>query len=85
MGMSSPPLPRLLTGAQTLIQNTRNHTFKKKKMKERRLVIVAAGISSYRVLRERSIKTVTLQQVENSSIEKGRKEKQGTMGGLVFT
>lgn len=30
MGMSSPPLPRLLTGAQTLIQNTRNHTFKKK-------------------------------------------------------
>lgn len=84
MGMSSPPPPRLLTGAQTLIQNTRNHTFKKK-MKERRLVIVAAGISSYRVLRERSIKTVTLQQVENSSIEKGRKEKQGTMGGLVFT
>lgn len=33
-------------------------------MKERRLVIVVTGISSYRVLRERSIKTVALQQVE---------------------
>lgn len=38
---------------------------KKKKMKERRLVIVVTGISSYRVLRERSIKTVALQQVEH--------------------
>lgn len=37
---------------------------KKKNMKERRLVIVVTGISSYRVLRERSIKTVALQQVE---------------------
>lgn len=64
--MSSSPFPRLLIGAQTLIEDTRNHTLKKKKknMKERRLVIVVTGISSYRVLRERSIKTVALQQVE---------------------
>lgn len=62
--MSSSPFPRLLIGAQTLIENTRNHTLKKKKNEKRRLVIVVTGISSYRVLRERSIKTVALQQVE---------------------
>lgn len=46
MGMSSSPFPRLLTGAHTVIENTWNHTLKKKKktMKERSLVIVVTGI-----------------------------------------
>jgi hypothetical protein len=34
-------------------------------MKGRRLVIVVTGISSYRVLRERSLKTVAVQQVDH--------------------
>lgn len=38
---------------------------KKNTMKERGLVIVVTGISSYRVLRKRSIETVALQQVEH--------------------
>lgn len=59
-------------------------------MKGRRLVIVVTGISSYRVLRERSLKTVAVQQVDCrhgkiAILKLGRKETQGNMGGLVFT
>lgn len=81
--MSSSPFPRLLTGAQTLIENTRNHTLKKKKKHERK----KTRNSGYRdfflqgaqgeVHKDSGPATGRTQAWKTAVLKTGKKEKQG--------